>query len=191
MKKWTKAFILISLFLITIGLGASDFSISRDGEYFNPLAIPFKWDIKLYKKLAPNQSIQIEYQLYNNKKQIIIWKQNQIVKLKDNSFSIYLLITEMTDTKSDPSIVIAIPTQKTMRFNAQGCRYSNSVIFTGKNKTISNFAVLQKLLNASLLRSNQHKVKQGTFSIMHIPTDKAEAVCNLTIDFSIKISLIN
>ena len=190
-KKWAKALILISLLFVNIGLVADDVLISHDGGYFNPLAIPFKWDIKLYKKLAPNQSIQIEYQLYNNKKQIIIWKGKQVVKLKDNSFSIYLLITEMTSKTSEPSIVVAIPNQQTTRFNAQGCKYSNSVLFTGESKIISNFGVFQKLLNTSLLKSNQHKAKQGIFSIMHVSADKAEAVCNLNIDFSIKITIIN
>ena len=191
-KGWIKTLIIISLFFVTIGLEAGDFSIVRDVEYFNPLASPFKWDIKLEKKLASSQSIQVEYQLYNTEKQTIIWEQKKIIKSKDNSFSVYLLITKITNKTSGPSIIVAtIPNQGITRFEAAECRYSNAVLFTGKHNITSNFTVSQKLLSASLLKSNQYKAQEGFFFFMHVPADKEKAVCNLTIDFSIKIILID
>lgn len=188
---WIKIFALIIFFCATLGftLRANDFSITYDPKYFNPLAISFKWDIVLEKNFNIEQPFKIQYQLFSTKEGKNIWLQTNEIRLKENSFSIYLFITDIQNKKSGPFIrVETLPPSNVSTFEVLQSRFSNSVLFKGRRKIKGNFSKQINLVGTRLLKSNNGKVDKDFFSIMYIPSDTAEKrICNLNVDFFVKL----
>ena len=185
-----RAYTLTFFFFVTLNITmrASDFSITYDSSYFNPLAVSFKWDIVLDKKFKIDKPFKIQYQLYSRREKKSIWLQTTEIRLKKPSFSIYLFFTDIKNKKSGPFIrVETIPSSNMTMFEIQKSRFSNSVLFTGKRKVNADFLFLTKLLSTTLLDSNQGIADENIFSRMFIPKHKETRTCNLDIDFSIKL----
>lgn len=185
--------LVIAIFCFgTVNINADDILIARDPKYFNPLAVSFKWDIKLDKVPLSEQSIQIRYQLYDTKKQKVVWHQKQLVDFKENSFSLYLFITEIDNKVKGPFIRIeTIPSREVTRFEVPDSRHSNSILFSGRNEMVAKLSVPQKLFDAKLQMSDTMTAEDEHFFHAYMSADKEKSICNFNVDFYIEFDILD
>lgn len=184
--RWSKAFIFITFFFVSFCLQAYDYTISYDDEYFNPLAVSFKWKVKINKVLDKKHLIQIKYQIKN--KGVSIFDKTITQSSSENDINLYLSIYGFED---HPTIRIDhMPVHGKGLVGTKQLQQSrtSSTIFSGTREINGNFSNRSELLLSEKLLSNIQSVKEGIFQTQYIAESKDDAP--LSIDFSLEVNLV-
>ena len=193
-KKYYSVIFIVCLIVFSLQVKAYDYLILYDFDYYNPLAVAFKWKVKVKTLPLKNQIIKIRYIINNDQNGKMIFSRTRTIMGGAKEFYVYLFISNLAAGSGNPIIRMEhLPATKGIvsiyKFPEKS--KNTSVLFTGANKiegVMQNKVILLKtqLLKSSFLKVNKTEFKRSFFA----PDNSLKRICNLNITFAVQFEIV-
>lgn len=193
-KNYYNVMFIICLFTCSLKVTAYDYLVSYDNDYYNPLAMSFKWNVKFNTIPLKGQQLKIHYIINNTQNGKIIFSRAKTVITRTKELDVYLFISNLAAGTGHSIIRMEYaPTIKGRVFIYKFPEKSTntSILFTGANKIEGDMSNKATLLKTQLLESSVIKINKAIFQRTFLAHDLSlKKSCNFNITFAIQFEII-